>query len=178
MAVVVEQLGTDDLARFSEIDRSEEVRVHYHMVGTELVAESVVDPVPNFFAEGDHHSIPELVQEWQPVVDAGGLLLGAFEDRRLVGIALLGAEVAPGVHQLALLFVSRSDRGRGVAGVLMDEVERQARSRNARAIYVSSVPSDSAVGFYLSRGFRPTDPLPDLLAKEPDDIHMVLSLAL
>jgi hypothetical protein len=60
----------------------------------------------------------------------------------------------------------------------MDEVERQARSRNARAIYVSSVPSDSAVGFYLSRGFRPTDPLPDLLAKEPDDIHMVLSLAL
>jgi hypothetical protein len=59
----------------------------------------------------------------------------------------------------------------------MDEVERLAMSRNATAIYVSSVPSDSAVGFYLSRGFKLTEPLPDLWAREPDDIHMLLALA-
>ncbi|MEX2622567.1 MAG: hypothetical protein WD651_02465 [Acidimicrobiia bacterium] len=120
MTLVVKELGRHDLARLSEIDRSEEVRLHYQMVGTELMAEAVIDPVPSFFAEGDHHSIPELVQEWQPVVDAGGLLLGAFKGRRQVGIALLGT----GVYQLALLFVSRSHRRSGVAGVLIDKIER------------------------------------------------------
>ena len=176
MPTVVEQLGREDLSRVSEIDRSEDVRIHYRMAGTELVAEEVIDPVPNFFAEGEHHSIPELVHEWQPVVDAGGVLLGAFDQDRLVGIALLGNEVATGVHQLALLFVSRAYRRSGVASVLMDEVEKLAASRRATAIYVSSVPSDSAVGFYRSRGFKLTEPLPDLWAREPDDIHMVLAL--
>jgi GNAT superfamily N-acetyltransferase len=176
MPVVIEQLSRDSLPRLSEIDRSEDVRIHYRMAGKELVAEEVIDPVPNFFDEGEHHSIPQLVKEWQPVVDAGGLLLGAFHDDRLVAIALLGNEVAPGVHQLALLFVSRPYRRIGVASILMDEVERLALSRNATAIYVSSVPSDSAVGFYRSRGFELTDPLPALWAREPDDIHMVLAL--
>jgi GNAT superfamily N-acetyltransferase len=176
MPVVIEQLGREGLYRFSEIDRSEDVRIHYRMAGRELVAEEVIDPVPNFLAEGEHHSIPHLVGEWQPVVDAGGVLLGAFDGDRLVAIALLGNEVAPGVHQLALLFVSRPYRRSGVASLLLDEVERLALSRKATAIYVSSVPSDSAVGFYRSRGFELTEPLPDLWAKEPDDIHMVRAL--
>jgi GNAT superfamily N-acetyltransferase len=104
------------------------------------------------------------------------VLLGAFEGDGLAGIALLAGEVADGMHQVALLFVSRPYRGRGIASALMDEMERLARDRSARALYVSSVPTGSAVGFYLSRGFRPTDPLPELLAKEPDDIHMLLEL--
>jgi GNAT superfamily N-acetyltransferase len=107
-------------------------------------------------------------------VDGGGNLLGAFADGDLVGIALLGGEVAPGVRQLALLFASRSHRRRGVAGSLADAIEKLARASGARALYVSSVPTDPAVGFYLARGFRPTEPLPEPYAEEPDDIHMIL----
>jgi GNAT superfamily N-acetyltransferase len=176
VALVIERLPRDGLLRFREIDRSEEVVTHYRQVGKELVSKPVSDSVPNFFAEGEHHSIPEIVRTWQPVVDAGGALLGAF-DGELAGIALLGGEVAARVWQVALLYVSRPYRGRGVAGALLDEMEQLARDGNARALYVSSVPSDSAVGFYLSRGFRPTKPLPELYAKEPDDIHMLLPLA-
>jgi GNAT superfamily N-acetyltransferase len=127
--------------------------------------------------EGEHHSIPELVNTWQAVVDAGGILLGAFDGETIAGLALLGNELAPGVLQVALLYVSRPHRRRGVAGSLMDEMERLARDRGAQALYVSSVPSESAVGFYLSRGFRPTEPLPEPFAKEPEDIHMLLPLA-
>lgn len=177
MALVVERLPRDGLERFREIDRSEEVSIHYRQVGKRLVSESVNDSVPNFLADGDLHSVPELIKTWQPVVDAGGLLLGAFEDGHLAGIALLGGEVATGVRQVALLYVSRPHRGRGVATALMAQMERLARDENARALYVSSVPTDSAVGFYLSCGFRPTDPLPELFAKEPDDVHMLLPLA-
>lgn len=59
----------------------------------------------------------------------------------------------------------------------MDEMESLARDRDARALYVSATPSESAVGFYLSRGFRPTEPFPEPFAKEPEDIHMLLPLA-
>lgn len=177
MALVIERLSRDGLLRFREIDRSEEIVTHYRQVGRQLVSKPVKDSVPNFFAEGDHHSISEIVETWQPVVEAGGVLLGAFDDGSLTGIALLGGEVAAGVRQVALLFVSRPHRARGVGSALMDELERLAKDQQASALYVSSVPSDSAVGFYLSRGFRPTDPLPELFAKEPDDIHMLLPLA-
>jgi GNAT superfamily N-acetyltransferase len=175
VAVAIEQLPRDGLERFREIDRSEEIGVHYKQVGTEIVATSVREVVPTFPAEGPY-SVDALVEEWQPVVDRGGVLLGAFDDGRLAGIALLGDEVSEGVRQLALLFVSRPCRRLGVAAALVDELERLARADGARALYVSSVPSDSAVGFYLSRGFEVTRPLAELFAREPDDVHMLLAL--
>jgi GNAT superfamily N-acetyltransferase len=174
--VVVHRLPRTALSRLAEIDRSEDVRAHYRQVGTELTSEAVVDAVPNFFVEGDFHSIPSLIEEWQPDLDAGCALLGAFVADRLAGMAMLGTEVADDVLQLALLFVSRPYRGRGVATALLKQIELIAQERAAHALYVSSVPSDSAVGFYLARGFRPTEPLPGPFAKEPADIHMLLKL--
>ncbi|MGH2820687.1 MAG: GNAT family N-acetyltransferase [Actinomycetota bacterium] len=103
--------------------------------------------------------------------------MGAFDEDVIAGAALLGEELAPGIVQVALLYVSRPYRRRGVAGALMNEMERLARDRGARSLYVSAVPSESAVRFYLSRGFRPTEPLPEPFAKEPEDIHMLFALS-
>jgi GNAT superfamily N-acetyltransferase len=175
VALTIERLSRDGLARFREIDRFEEITVHYTQVGTSLEATPVHDVVPTFRADGPH-SVAELVEEWQPVVDGGGVLLGAFEDGALAGIALLGEEVAPDIHQVALLYVSRPHRRRGVASALMAELELAARDAGATGLYVSSIRSDSAVGFYLSHGFELTEPLPQLYAREPEDIHMLLRL--
>jgi hypothetical protein len=50
----------------------------------------------------------------------------------------------------------------------------EAKKAGAKRMYVSAVPSESAVGFYLSQGFEPTDtPIPALFELEPQDIHMV-----
>jgi GNAT superfamily N-acetyltransferase len=174
--VVVESLRRDALWRIAEIDRSEDVRAHYRQVGTELVSEAVADRVPDFYPEGDFHSITGLVREWQPDLDAGGVLLGAFVAERLAGMAMLGTELADGVLQLALMFVGRPYRRLGVASALLNRIVAIARERGANALYVSSVPSDSAVGFYLARGFRPTEPFPGPFEKEPEDIHMLLTL--
>ena len=176
MSIVIRRLPADGLQRFAEIDRSEEIHVHYRQLGEQLIEETVYDPVPDFFREGEHHSISELVNTWQPVVDAEGVLVGAFDEDIIAGLALLGKELAPGVVQVALLYVSRPYRRRGVASALMDEMEHLARDLDARALYVSAVPSESAVGFYLSRGFRPTEPLPEPFAKEPEDIHMLFRI--
>jgi len=172
----VERLRPDELSRIAEIDRSETVHALYRQDGTELIGEDVVEEVPDFFPEGESHSVPSLIREWRPDLDAGGVLVGAFVEEVLVGIAMLGRDVAPGAAQLALLFVDRRRRRVGVASALLDEVERLARARGETALYVSAVPSDSAVGFYRSRGFRPVEPLPEPFAKEPEDVHMLLSL--
>jgi hypothetical protein len=44
-------------------------------------------------------------------------------------------------------------------------------------LYVSATPSESALGFYRSLGARLADPVdPDLFAREPEDVHLVLEL--
>jgi hypothetical protein len=56
-------------------------------VGQNLSAEDVRLIVG---VEGDYHSIPEPERTWQPVVDADGVLVGAFDEEVPAGLALLG----------------------------------------------------------------------------------------
>jgi len=90
------------------------------------------------------------------------------------GIARILPGSASALAWLALLHVGRPHRRRGVASALWTAAEQVALEAGAEAMYVSATPSDSAVGFYLSRGCRLADPPhPDLLAEEPEDIHFV-----
>ncbi len=53
----------------------------------------------------------------------------------------------------------------------------ESRDAGAEAMYVSAVPTGSAVGFYLSKGCALADPVhPELFAAEPADVHLVYSL--
>ena len=66
--------------------------------------------------------------------------------------------------QLSFLHVSRPHRRAGIAAVLMAELFRVAGERGAATLYVSSAPTESAVGFYLRLGFLVADePDPELL---------------
>ena len=104
-------------------------------------------------------------------------VLGAFDGDGLVGLATFRAHLSPGMSELAGLWVSRSHRRRGVATRLAKEVEGLARDAGSTSLYVSATPSRSAVGFYRSRGFRPTLAVNrELYEREPEDIHMVLEL--
>ncbi len=48
----------------------------------------------------------------------------------------------------------------------------------ATSLYVSATPTASAIGFYLGQGCGLADPVhPALYAAEPDDIHLVCSIA-
>ena len=117
------------------------------------------------------------VNAWQPVLDRGGTLVGAFDRDTLVGFAIYRPDLAEGLANLSALFVSRNHRRKGIASLLTEEVARLARADCARRLYVSATPSRPTVEFYRSHGFKPTDePNEDLFALEPDDIHMILEL--
>jgi hypothetical protein len=65
----------------------------------------------NGVQELDHPGYPEpSVDAWQPILDGGGFLWGAFEDEALVGFAVLQPHLRPEMANLAVLHVSSSSR--------------------------------------------------------------------
>lgn len=114
------------------------------------------------------------VEGWEATLASGGVAWGAFAGERLAGLIVLRRRVRPpATDQLEALFVDRAMRRRGIASALIAVLEAEARSGGATALVVSATPSRSAVGTYLRAGFAPSDdPVPELLEREPEDIHL------
>ncbi len=176
--ISIRTMESAELDRLGEIDRSEEITQDYVVRDGGLVLEDVRWSVPPWMPDGEgEHSISGKIATWRPWVDEGGTMLGAFDGEALVAIAIYRPEIAPGTGQLALLHVSRPWRRQGLGAALSARVAGLARADGATWLYVSSAPTRGTVEFYRSLGFSPTrEPDPDLLALEPDDIHMTVKL--
>jgi GNAT superfamily N-acetyltransferase len=176
--VTIRHMVGSELGRISEIDRSEHVTQEYSYRRGSLEGRSVDVRVATWSRSGDHeHSVQGKVNAWQPILDRGGTLVGAFDRDTLVGFAIYRPDLAEGLANLSALFVSRNHRRKGIASLLTEEVARLARADCARRLYVSATPSRPTVEFYRSHKFKPTDePNEKLFALEPDDIHMILEL--
>jgi len=176
--IVIKRLENSDIARIAEIDRSEHVTSAYVYQNGTLEKTSVDWHVPPWFTDHDgDHSIAEKIRLETPILEEGGVLLGAFDGDRLAGMAVLRYRLTDTMAELALLHVSREYRRQGIAKRLTQEVCRLAKEDGAQSVYVSSSPSKPAVEFYLGQGFHPTEEVnPELYALEPDDIHMIKPL--
>ena len=174
----VVQLPPGDLRRVVEIDRSERVTDAFDVVDGELRVIPVDWDVPTWDPDGSgEHSLRSLLDEWQPVVDGDGVLLGVEGRDGLAGIAIVVPDLEPELAWMAFLYVTRPERRGGVATALWNECERRARVAGATAMCVSAVPSGPAIRFYVGRGcVLAPDPHPRLVAMEPDDIQLVKRL--
>jgi predicted N-acetyltransferase YhbS len=75
--------------------------------------------------------------------------------------------------QLELLHVGRDHRRNGLGTRLFEQARTAARRSGAAGLYISATPSENTVHFYQRRGARLLHaPDAELLAKEPDDIHL------
>ena len=172
------RLSIADLHHIGDIDRSEEVRAGYEIHDGALRRIEVHWDVPPWRPDGDgDHTVPAKIAFCREHMDRGAVSYGAFDGERMAGIGVLLPTLRDGMAQLAFLHVSRPHRRAGIAAALMAELFRVASEHGAAAVYVSSAPTESAVGFYLRQGFLVADePDPELLALEPEDIHMVKKL--
>lgn len=163
-----------ELARLGEIDRSERIVSVFEQHGERLVEIDVDLTCPPWLDEGDSdHTIAHQRAECERYLRAGGSAIGAFAGDRLLGIAIVVPGIRPGIAQIAFLYVSDGFRGSGVGVTLMAELERIAREAGDTAMVVTSTPSANTVRFYLGRGYEPMgEPLPELFALEPEDVHM------
>ena len=170
----VRRLARKELARVREIDRTERIDVLYVQRGTRLEERRGDFSARAWLTEGaGEHSVAAQQKALERYAEAGGLVLGAFDGDRLVGIGVVVPHLRPGTAQLAYLHVSDGFRGRGIGRRLSDELERIAREAGDAAMVVSATPSLNTVGFYRGRGFEPSaEPLPELYELEPDDVHL------
>ena len=170
------RLTRDEVELIWTIDRSE---VHHHSYE---LREGELMRVPNYFEVPGWR--PDIAATETPALldcfDRGGTFVGVFDAATLIGMSVLeSARVGRDGDQLQLtyLYVSRTYRGRGVGVCLFEAAVSHAREAGAKALYVSSAPTENTVDFYLNRGcVLAPEPDPALLAAEPDDIHLVYPL--
>ena len=175
----IKRLAPSDLGLIGDIDRSEHVGLAYVVIDGRLATNLVDWHVPTFDPEGaGDHSVQEQVEHWRPLVESGAVILGAYSEDQLMGLAIVDLAFEPGLAWLAFLHVSRRYRRMGVASALWADVVRKATTAGIESMYVSAIPSESAVGFYLSRGCSLSQPPNEkLFEAEPDDIHLICPLS-
>lgn len=175
-SIMIRQLLPSELGQLSEIDVSEKITLSYRMTDGKLESFARDSARPRWSADDWAKHLAEWEKHLQP-----DIWLGAFDGERLVGAASLRYRLietsSRTMAQLTTLHIDKAYRRKGVAHRLFTEIKRLAMENGAQSIYVSATESESAVGFYLSLGFVPTNQ-PDLrlFELEPEDIHMVCFL--
>ena len=172
----VRGMAIAELGRIAEIDRSEEIEQQYRSRSGVLHLVDVSIHAPRWGEPGEA-PVERYVASWRRQLERGGVLLGAFDGDRLLGVALYDRSSVDEPARLAELYVTREHRGEGIGRALIEEIGRLARADGAKRLYVSATPTRATVDFYLKRGFEPlANPNERLLALEPEDIHMAMAL--
>ena len=174
--LVARELTPTGFDALATIDRSERIDGHYVLDGDAL--RYVAAPVEVAGWSPGHAD--ELVARLHEIHAAGGVVVGAWHGEALVGLAALDVRAVggdPRVMDLAVVHVSRAHRGQGVAKHLIAVLSARAAALGAAALYISATPTRNTVDAYRGVGARlAAPPDPELLAREPDDIHLVLPL--
>jgi len=176
-SIVYRDLHVEEAQLLGTIDRSERIDGIYRAGNGALELDETRQEFPSWTGA----ELAGRVARLQALIDSGGGVFAAWDERRLVGIGSLDPSVVGGdcaVMQLDMLYVSAAYRGRGIGRMLTEMVAHLVRSLGATALYISATPTRATVDAYLRMGatvLRAPDP--ELFACEPEDIHLVLSLA-
>ena len=169
----IREMHSNEVDRIREIDVSESGDVVYKWVNGR------VEPTP----EPWHRPADDAARSRRRAdsvkarLGKGGVAFGAFDGGRLVGFIVLQYRLADDMALLAGLWVSRASRRKGIATALTGEAIRMAQQSGAKTVYVSACPSQSALAFYQSQGFRPWEFVHrEMQEREPEDIHMIKQL--
>jgi len=158
MDPVIREMEVGDLSRIGEVDRSESVHALYVAElapdGLGLALKRVPQDPPEQVPVWGEKGVAERVGWWQPELEKGGLLLGAFVGDTLAGFAVLGVRKKDDSADMCALFVGKGYRRIGMGELLAGEVEARARKRGVKALSVYSNPTESAIRFYMKHGYE------------------------
>jgi predicted N-acetyltransferase YhbS len=169
-------LQRDEIPLIWQIDRREIVENIYILQNGNLVLK------PDYFdikgwppGEADLYT-PILLDCY----DRGGIFWGAFENKGLVGTAVLESKFIGSdgdTLQLKFLHVSRDYRKHGLGSTLFKLAAEKAKTLGAKTLYISATPSENTINYYMRLGCVPTTEVdPELFALEPEDIHLEYDL--
>lgn len=166
----------EEMDRIREIDRSERLLESYiYEQGTLVLVPN--EQVVQGFSEEESTAI---IARQQDLIAAGGIVVGAFDSNRLIGVASVEKKRRGRLlHycKMDILYISRLYRGKHIGIQLLDITKKIALDFGALKLYISATPTKYTVDFYRSQGARITTEIEEtLFALEPDDIHLELPL--
>ena len=132
----VRRLPAGDVSLIATIDRSEHVDSQYGVIDGRLVVQPVtIAEVPPWDSTGSGpHSVAAHVDFCASLVVGGAVLLGAFDEERPAGLAVVDPSFESRLAWLAFLHVSRPFRRQGAARALWDAAVDLALAAGAAAI--------------------------------------------
>ncbi|MBI1818093.1 MAG: GNAT family N-acetyltransferase [Deltaproteobacteria bacterium] len=176
-SIVYRDLQADEAQLLGTIDRSEVIEGIYRVTNGMLELNVTRQEFPSW----NGAELAARVARLQALIASGGRVIAAWDERRLVGIGSLDVSGVGGdgaVMALDMLYVSAEYRARGIGRKLTEMVADLARSLGATTLYISATPTRGTVDAYLRMGATVLRvPDPELLAREPEDVHLALSLA-
>jgi predicted N-acetyltransferase YhbS len=169
-------LERPEIAQIWNIDRSESIHNIYVLENGSLVRKPAFFEAKGWESGAAERNTPSLLD----CFDRGGWCWGAFDDDKLVGVAILESKLIGSAQdqlQLKFLHVGNGYRQQGLGRRLFESARLEARARGARQMYVSATPSENTIHFYQRRGcVLAEQPDPELFALEPDDIHLICAV--
>lgn len=174
--MIFRELNRNEIEKFSEIDRSEQVEYNYRIRDGRLELFEYKCNIKGF----SETKLKTHKESLYFLFDRGGSVFGAFKNDRLVGLISID-NIFRGPKkdklQLSLLHISKEYRGNGIGRKLVELVKTKAKEKGANKLYISCAPIKNTIDFYLRIGCHPTTELEDDLYRlEPDDIHMELKV--
>ncbi len=170
--IIGRDLQRDEIERVWEIDRAELICNVYYLEDGKLVLKPERWDVAGW-PPGEQATYTPLLLE---CFDRRGWFHGLFDDLSLIGVVVVDSKLIGQRHdllQLKFMHVSSQYRQQGLGHRLFDLATARARQQRARGLYISATPSENTINFYRRKGCVPTlHPDPDLLALEPEDIHL------
>jgi GNAT superfamily N-acetyltransferase len=89
-------------------------------------------------------------------IDQGDIVIGVFDENKLIGIARIDKELRGSQSQyvnLSIIILSYGYRNKGTGRRLFAVICEKAISLNAKKLYVSAEPAKGPIAFYQKMGF-------------------------
>jgi ribosomal protein S18 acetylase RimI-like enzyme len=118
----------------------------------------------NYMAPFTHAEARAVFEDWAADVERGGrLMLAAFDGAELVGTVQVVLALPPNQPhrgEIAKLLVHRSARKRGIAQLLMEQAEAEARAEGKTLLVLDTVTGDAAERLYTRLGWTRVGVIP------------------
>jgi len=119
----------------------------------------------SYMAPFSHDDARAVFEAWAAEIEQGRrLLVAAFDAGRLVGtvqVVLSTPPNQPHRGEIAKLLVHRAARGRGIAQLLMDRAEAEARAEGRSLLVLDTVTGDAAERLYERLGWTRVGVIPN-----------------
>ena len=120
-------------------------------------------------------------REWIPTylieqISRGGNAIGAYAKDKLVGFCCVDGVLRDGYANMTMLFVDDDYKRLGIGKKLFLAISEKARLIGAEKMFISAIPSQDTIAFYMAIGCKDAEHLPNEFLDSLNDRYLEFNL--